>query len=435
MSEDRTAGLKTIGAFIVASGILAGAGVFALQGRWPWRSTPVTPATVADLFTIRITDTLHRGETLSELFARRGLSGFVLSPGSTLRLFDPTRLRAGLVFTFERQRNQDIPTRVVVRTSLDQRVALIPAADGWEAVAEPVQWTSSPVTVQGRINTSLWEALDTMDGDSLLPAEDRIRLAWDLADIFAWQVDFGRDIRPGDSFRVLAERLTSEEGEVRYGHVLAGDLVIGGNSYTGFRFTGADGATGYYDAEGRSLRRAFLLAPVAFRRISSRINRARLHPVLGFVRRHEGIDFAANPGTPVMAAGDGVVIRRDWIGGFGNLVELRHANGILTRYGHLQGFAKGISTGDRVRQGEVIGYVGSTGLATGPHLHYEFRVNGVSRDPRNADLGTGDPIPLAMATDFAAERSRLSALLSIGGSVFAEGSSDPTLRPGRGASF
>lgn len=435
MPEDRTTGLTTIAAFLVASGILAGAGAFALEGRWPWRSTPIAPATVADLFIVRTTDTLQRGETLSELFARQGMSGFVLSPGSTVRLFDPARLRAGLVFTFERQRNQVVPSRVVVRTSLDQRVALVPVADGWAAVAEPVQWTTTPVTVQGRITTSLWDALDTMDGDSLLPAEDRIRLAWDLADIFAWQVDFSRDIRPGDSFRVLAERLTSEEGEVRYGRVLAGDLVIGGNSYSGFRFTGADGVTGYYDAAGRSLRRAFLLAPVAFRRISSRINRARLHPVLGFVRRHEGIDFAADPGTPVMAAGDGVVIRRDWIGGFGNLVELRHANGIITRYGHLQGFAKGISTGDRVRQGEVIGYVGSTGLATGPHLHYEFRVNGVSRDPRSADLGTGEPIPVAMATDFAAERSRLSALLSIGGSVFAESVSDPTVRPGRGASF
>ncbi len=435
MPDDRSAGLKTVGAFIVASGILAGAGVFALQGRWPWRSAPVTPPTVADLLTIQTTDTLRRGETLSQLFARQGLSSFTLSPASARGLFDPRRLRPGLVFTFQRQSDQPVPSRVVVRTGPDQRVALVLAPGGWEAIAEPVLWTSESVIVEGRIATSLYEALNGLESDGLLAAEDRIRLAWDLADIFAWQVDFSRDIRPGDTFRVLAERLTSETGEVRYGRVLAGDLVVGGESYTAFRYTDPEGAVGYYDAEGRSLRRAFLLAPVAFRRISSRLNRSRLHPVLGVVRRHEGIDFAADPGTPVMAAGDGVVVRQDWIGGYGNMVEVRHANGIVTRYGHLQGFARGISTGDRVEQGDVIGYVGSTGLATGPHLHYEFRINGVSRDPRSADLGTGEPVSPALAVDFAAERSRLSALLSVSGSAFAEGTRDPTILPGRGASF
>lgn len=435
MSADTTTGLKTLGAFVVAAGVLAGAGAFALQESWPWRPAPVVGATVSDLLTIRTADTLRRGETLSELFMRQGLPGFSLSPASAAGLFDPRRLRPGLIFTFERRGDEPVPARVVVRTGPEQRVALRRVADGWTAHAEPVRWSSAPITVAGRISTSLYEALDSMDGDTLLAAEDRIRLAWDLADIFAWQVDFSRDIRPGDSFRVLAERLTSEEGEVRFGRVLAGDLVIGGKPYAAYRFTAPDGGSGFYDPEGRSLRRAFLLAPVAFRRISSRLNRARLHPVLGFVRRHEGIDYAADPGTPVMAAGDGVVVRRDWIGGYGNLVELRHANGIITRYGHLKAFAKGMSPGDRVLQGDVIGYVGATGLATGPHLHYEFRVNGVSRDPRGTDMGSGDPVPAFLAADFAVERQRLSALLGAGGPVFAGAAAQPTVLPGRGAAF
>jgi murein DD-endopeptidase MepM/ murein hydrolase activator NlpD len=410
--SDRLAGLKTLGSFVVSAGILAGAGLFALRGSWPWRPEPLEATTVADLLFTETVDTLRRGETLSQLFARQGLPEFRLSPLARAGLFDPRRLRPGLVFTFVRQGDDSLPSRVVVRTSPEERVALLLAGDGWHAVPQPILWRAEPVVVEGQIESSLYVSLDALEGTTPLGADDRIRLAWDLADIFAWQVDFSRDIRRGDSYRVLAERLTSEEGDSRYGRVLAAELVIGGQPYSAFRFTAPDGSAGYYDAEGRSLRRAFLLAPVAFRRISSRINRARLHPILGIVRRHEGIDYAADPGTPVMAAGEGTVVRSQWTGGYGNLVEIRHANGITTRYGHLQGFARGIRAGVRVRQGDVVGYVGSTGLATGPHLHYEFRVNGVSRDPRAADLGTGEPVPLARLRDFNAERTRYLALLA-----------------------
>lgn len=312
-------------------------------------------------------------------------------------------------------------------------MALQLTSSGWQAVAEPIRWSAQPIVLAGRITTSLYDALDTEIDDTLLAPEDRVRLAWDLADIFAWQVDFSRDIRPGDSFRVVAERLVSEDGEVRFGRVMAGDMVIGGLGYTAYRWTSADGSSGFYDAEGRSLRRAFLLAPVQFRRISSGMSSGRLHPILGVVRKHEGIDFAAAPGTPVMAAGDGVVARRDWTGGYGNLVEIRHANGIVTRYGHLQSFAKGLVNGMRVSQGDVIGYVGSTGLATGPHLHYEFRVNGVARSPRDADLGTGDPVPLAQRREFAQERGRLLALLNGGIPAYAANGSEG--RAAAGASF
>jgi murein DD-endopeptidase MepM/ murein hydrolase activator NlpD len=183
---------------------------------------------------------------------------------------------------------------------------------------------------------------------------------------------------------------------------------MSGRSLTAFRFDSA-GRPAYFDSAGNSLRRAFLRAPVQFRRISSSFARSRYHPVLGISRRHEGTDYAANPGTPVMAAGDGVVTRAEWAGGYGKLVEVRHRSGIVTRYGHLRAFARGIRPGTRVSQGQVIGFVGSTGLATGPHLHYEFRVNGVARDARRISLGNGAPISPALRPAFERERERLSA--------------------------
>ena len=248
--------------------------------------------------------------------------------------------------------------------------------------------------------------------DSQLDGINRRRLAWDLADVYAWQIDFTRDIQPGDRFQVVYERLVSEDGEVRFGRVLASDLTISGKSLTAVRFGGGGGRIPlYYDAEGNSLRRAFLRAPVEFRRISSRFASARFHPILGLTRRHEGTDYAAAPGTPVMAAGDGVVLRAGRSGGYGNLIELRHLNGITTRYGHLRGFARGVRAGMRVQQGQVIGYVGSTGLATGPHLHYEFRVGGVAKDSRKVNLGNGTPVAAADRPAFDQRRDSLLALL------------------------
>jgi murein DD-endopeptidase MepM/ murein hydrolase activator NlpD len=223
-------------------------------------------------------------------------------------------------------------------------------------------------------------------------------------------VDFTRDIQPGDRFRVVFERRVSEEGEVRFGRVLASDLTMSGKSLTAFRFE-ADGRPAFYDADGSSLRRAFLRAPVQFRRISSRFARTRFHPVLGIHRRHEGTDYAAAPGTPVMAAGDGVVLRAGPAGGYGKLVEIRHRNGIVTRYGHLQGFGRGVQAGARVEQGRTIGFVGSTGLASGPHLHYEFRVNGIAKDSRRVEPGTGAPIRGGLRPGFLRERDRLLRLL------------------------
>ncbi|MGH7703891.1 MAG: M23 family metallopeptidase, partial [Gemmatimonadales bacterium] len=152
--------------------------------------------------------------------------------------------------------------------------------------------------------------------------------------------------------------------------------------------------------------------PLQFRRISSSFSRSRYHPILTSWRRHEGTDYAADPGTPVLAAGDGVVLWAGWNGGYGNLVEIRHRNSITTRYGHLRGFATALRAGSRVVQGQVIGYVGTTGLASGPHLHYEFRVNGVARNSRSLDLGSGEPLPTSVRPAFERVRIDLAARLT-----------------------
>ena len=397
----------------IAVAVFTVAAYFATTGSWPWprldSTTSPTLATVAEVARVthtELADTLHRGETLSELFERQGVAGIDL--GSLTGSLDPRRLRAGMVFNFRRPLEDSVPDRITVRTGPEQRVRFVRAATGWDMDVEPIEWRPEVVRVEGSIDASLYVALDEGVSDSILTGPERERLAWGIADVFAWQVDFSRDIQPGDRFQVLVERLVSDEGEVRYGRVLASDLNVGGKQLTAFRFAGSD-ASRFYDKDGNSLKRAFLRAPVEFRRISSSFSRARFHPVLGRTRKHEGTDYAAGTGTPVVAAGEGTVVRAGRAGGYGNLVEIRHRNGITTRYAHLSRIRT--RTGARVSQGQLVGNVGSTGLASGPHLHYEFRVNGVAKDSRRVELGNGAPVARAERSAFESERERLAALL------------------------
>ncbi|MEA2722353.1 MAG: hypothetical protein QOH59_124 [Gemmatimonadales bacterium] len=401
----------------LAALVFGAAAFFGLSGSWPWHRLPSTPAAPATAepppatFTETV-DTLQRGETLSDLFARNKVDGIDFQRLDPSLALNPRKLRPGLIFSFRQSVGDSIPSHIVVRTTPEQRVTFRRISEGWNAEAEPIRWRAQEVRIDGPINNSLYEALDAGVSDKELDSGNRQRLAWDLADVYAWEIDFTRDIRPGDRFQVLFERLVSEDGEARFGRVLASDLTIAGKSLTAVRFSPSSSRSAlYYDADGGSLRRAFLRAPVEFRRISSNFAYRRFHPVLGRTRRHEGTDYAARPGTQVLAAGDGVVLRAGWAGGYGNLVELRHLNGITTRYGHLRGFARKVHRGARVEQGQVIGYVGSTGLASGPHLHYEFRMNGVAKDSRRVKIGGGTPVPRSDRAAFEQERDRLMLLL------------------------
>jgi murein DD-endopeptidase MepM/ murein hydrolase activator NlpD len=254
--------------------------------------------------------------------------------------------------------------------------------------------------------------VDALIPDSILTPVSRGQLIDNLADgVYAWQIDFTRDIHPGDRFVVLYERLVSALGETRYGRVLAASIETGNTENPAYVLSDGEGRNVYYDADGRSLRRAFKMYPVRFRRISSNFSRGRLHPVLRTTRAHLGTDYAADPGTPIYATADGTVLRAGRWGGYGIMVSIRHARGIETRYAHMQGLAKGIRAGMRVRQDQLIGFVGMTGLANGPHVHYEFLKNGRHINPRPADLGDGEPVPSARRAEFEAVRSAYDRML------------------------
>ena len=198
---------------------------------------------------------------------------------------------------------------------------------------------------------------------------------------------------------------------MRDGEILAAEFVNDGRAYRAVRYVGPNGRPDYYTPDGRPVRKAFLRYPVDYARISSGYSLARRHPILNRVRAHRGIDFAAPAGTPIKAAGAGRVVSRGWSGGYGNAVVLAHAGGITTLYGHMSRFASGLSAGDRVAQGEVIGYVGKTGLATAPHVHYEYRVNGAHKNPARVTVPKADPIPASLMADFKAKTAPLLARL------------------------
>jgi murein DD-endopeptidase MepM/ murein hydrolase activator NlpD len=260
------------------------------------------------------------------------------------------------------------------------------------------------------VRSSLYAAMDESARD-FLPGSARQALTWLLAEVFEYRVAMSRDLQQGDEFRVLAERSVAPNGAVRIDRVLAASLGVRGSVIRAVRFPTAAGRAEYYDDEGKSLRAAFLREPLEFRRISSNFG-LRVHPILGDRRLHRGTDYAAPSGTPVRAIGDGIVVRASWGNGYGNVLELRHPNGYVTRYAHLKGFAAGVRAGKRVSIGQTVAYVGSTGMSTAPHLHFEVLVNGQQRDPRSALQRTsGNPIAASERQKFMSLRDRLLASL------------------------
>jgi murein DD-endopeptidase MepM/ murein hydrolase activator NlpD len=280
---------------------------------------------------------------------------------------------------------------------------------GWVSTEERLPWVTDTVAVSGKITSTLYDALDAAEGD--LPRGSRAELAWSLADIYEYRVDMSRDLQPNDVFRALVERRRGPQGAVRLGAILASSFTVAGSEVQAIRHQSGDSRAGYYDQEGKSMRAAFLRAPLAFRRISS-VFGMRRHPILGVWRKHAGTDYAASSGTPVRTVGDGVVIFAGRKGGYGNVIEVRHRNGFVSRYGHLRGFARNARRGARVGIGQTIGFVGMTGLATAPHLHFEVLVGGAQRNPRVAlAMKGGEPLPASERAEFARVRGELIATL------------------------
>ncbi|MDZ7780164.1 MAG: M23 family metallopeptidase [Gemmatimonadota bacterium] len=306
----------------------------------------------------------------------------------------PRRMRPGTEVTFRYLRTQEELRAVDVEINRDETVRLKRAASGWSADLVETPVYVDTLYASGSIESVLWTSVIRNDDLQSMPVADRNRLIDYLDRVFQWQVDFSRQIRVGDTYRFAFEREVRPDGSLRSGRLLSAELVNSGTAYHAIWFDpNGDGEGSYFDLEGKSVRRAFLLKPLAYRRISSRFTNSRYHPVLDRWRAHRGVDYAADTGTEIMATSDGVVTHRGRKGGLGNAIVIRHPNGFVTRYGHLSGFSRDVVQGTRVQQGDVIGYVGQTGLATGPHLHYEMIRSGRHIDPLSVDLPAGDPVP------------------------------------------
>ena len=241
-----------------------------------------------------------------------------------------------------------------------------------------------------------------------------------LADIFSGEVDFNTDLQPGDSFRLITEKAVRDGRLVGYGPVAAAELLNEGRHLVAFRFQPSGAPPGYYDAAGRSLKRFFLRSPLKFDpQISSGFSRSRLHPILNIPRAHLGVDYLAPIGAPVVAVADGAVTFAGWTGGGGRTVRIRHSSGYKSGYLHLSAFGPGIRAGLHVSQGQVIGRVGMTGLATGPHLHYELRKGGASVNPmsEHKKLPPGEPIPASEMDAFKAARDAAGETLGLRGKI------------------
>jgi len=407
-----SAALSTRAALVAALALAAGAGVLVARHNGYLGGLKSAPALVVSVPVRTVADTLHARETVSQLFVRRGVNDVNWTAlAQAVRSFQPAHVKAGLVFLFQQRHGEATPYAVNARVSRDERLWLRRVSTGWSASLERIPWRTEPLVVSGTIDGTLYDAVDEAASGANLSPTERSSLAGSLADIYDWDIDFMRDIRPGDRFRVYAERLVSSEGETVFGRVLAARIDVGGKRHYAFRDDDGD-TPQFWDENGRSLRRDFLRAPLQYKYVSSRFSNSRWQPILHYYRAHQGTDFAAPYGTPVRSIADGTVSFAGREGDYGNMVEIRHANGVTTRYGHLSAFAPGIRRGLAVQQGQFIGNVGASGLATGPHLHFEVRINGRAVNPRTKlGSGTGAPIAVSRRAEFEREKDLLLEVL------------------------
>ena len=356
--------------------------------------------------------TIRRGESLSRSLVRNGVSAETIhviveamSPHYDFRKAQPghdyrlTQADDGSVVEF----------RYNTSPVLGYRMAR--AGEGYAVVRERAVLTPRVVRIAGVVTETLHESVRDLG--------ERSQLAVDFSDIFAWDIDFSRNVRPGDEFRILYERLYrtdlgGNEVYVRPGRILAANYQGRAGNHTAIYFESEEGRGGYYRPDGSSVQRRFLLAPLRYDRISSSFSSARKHPILNVMRPHHGIDYAAPHGTPLWSVADGKVIYRGWAGGFGNLVKVRHSGGYISYYAHLSRFAKDLKVGQRVGQKQVVGFVGKSGLATGPHVCFRIAKDGRYVDPGRLRTPSVDPVAAEVRHLFHANRDILLAELDAG---------------------
>ncbi len=353
-------------------------------------------------------DTVGRRENLRTVLQRGGLSDGDIAQ-ALQAIPKAQRFPDRLSVTFRSDPADSIPSEIVLQLRQDRLLLHLrrDTTGSWSATQEVVQWKTDTILVSGTIKSNLTWAVDSSTVSELPPQARRV-LANTLAGVYEYKVDMSRDLRRGDEFKVMVLRSIAPSGAVRIDSVLAASFKLSGKVLKAIRFDGGE----FYDETGKSMRAAFLRTPIEFGRITSGFG-GRMHPILGQWKMHTGTDYGADAGTPVRAIGDGVVVRRGWGNGYGNVLEIRHPiNGIVTRYGHLSRFETGVQVGTRVKIGQTVAYVGSTGLATGPHLHFEVLIGGEQRNPRNALPNVGAAsVPAKQFAEFKQASTMLLGLL------------------------
>jgi len=353
-------------------------------------SLPAVPVSTTARFKVA------EGDTLAQLFAARNLNASDLQ--AILDLGNGTerlkRILPGDVVRVEYTPDAHIQS---LHMQYDEAHMLDVTRDAgvFSASITEIPTTLTTAYAHGVIENSLFDAASRAglaDGTTM-----------QLIQLFAWDIDFAHDIQNGDNFTVLYQRIQRAGHAVTDGPILAAEFRAGGRDYRIVRYTDPTGQTGYYTPDGKSIRKALMRAPISYSRISSGFSLHRKHPILGFSRAHQGVDYTAPVGTPIKAAGDGRVTFVGVKGGYGKCITIDHGGGYSTLYGHLSRFKQGMHTGTHVSQEQVIGFVGMTGLATGPHLHYEFRVNGAQRNPQTVTLPQPEPLPAVQLAKFRAQ--------------------------------
>ena len=388
-----------LGAALLVALLIGGGLVFF----WNRPSPASTPVVTAPTPPAPVVGTLGKGRTLQGALAALGVAqDRAIQIVQALRPhIDFRRLKPQDGLEIHRDSSGD-PAKLVYRQSPIDIVDATRDGGSWTAARRDVPVDRRVVVVSGTLKDNLFESMDRLG--------ERPQLVLDFAEIFAYDFDFAADSQPGDRFRMLVEKVFTGDQFVKYGRILAAQYESEGRTHTGVYFKDKEG-NGYYTPTGESLRRAFLKSPLEFTRISSTFSFGRRHPILGGVRPHLAVDYAASQGTPVWSVADGVVEAAGYNGGNGNMVIVRHRANFKTMYNHLSRFGKGIHAGAPVRQREVIGYVGTTGLSTGPHLDYRIIKDGQFVNPLKQTFLPGKPISSASRAAFSAVRDSLLAQL------------------------
>ena len=368
------------------------------------RDLPVQPPIPAPLPGTWVEDKVKSGDSLAKIFSRNNLSAGLLHRivHSSKEAKKLSRIKPGETLRFRLDDEGNL-LELIYQKSPIRSVQILPDGESFK-LNEIERGLDGRIThASGTITDSLYQSAQRQGLSDALIME--------LANIFGWDVDFALEIRSGDQFSLIYEERYLDGEKYSNGPILAAEFVNRGKVFRAIRYEDGKGHGSYFSPDGNSMHKVFLRAPVDFRRISSRFTRSRWHPVLGKKRAHRGVDYAAATGTPIKAAGDGRVIYRGRKGGYGRTVIIQHGQKITTLYGHMSKYRGSVKKGTRVRQGQVIGYVGKSGLATGPHLHYEFRVNGVHRNPLTVKLPPSSPIDKKYREDFEKKSAPLLAEL------------------------